>query len=183
MLFLAVALIGAAPVHAQTVEQANSLYRRTAANLRDVQETNLFLASAGLYAAGHIAGAPTLADIGLHTGEAILVAWGIGGVLKQVIGRPRPYVEGSDPYDFELGRGYRDAEYRSFPSLHAGGNFAAASALVSESRQRWPHAAGYIAPVAYGAASLVSLARMYENHHWASDVLLGRPSALLRAAR
>ena len=40
-------------------------------------------------------------------------------------------------------------------------------------RRWWPQSAWYIAPVMYGGAGLIALSRMYDNKHWASDVLIG----------
>src|SRR4029077_54663 len=63
--------------------------------------------------------------------------------------------------------------FQSFPSGHSSAAFAAASTVTSESQRWWPHATPYVATVMYGGAVLVGLSRMYNNAHWASDVVLG----------
>jgi len=51
--------------------------------------------------------------------------------------------------------------------------FALASTVTSESQRWWPRETWVVAPVTYGLATLVGLSRMYNNAHWASDVVLG----------
>ena len=51
--------------------------------------------------------------------------------------------------------------------------FAAAAAVTSETSKWWPNSTWYIAPVMYGGATLIAASRMYNNKHWASDVVMG----------
>jgi membrane-associated phospholipid phosphatase len=52
--------------------------------------------------------------------------------------------------------------------------FAAAAAVSAETSRWWPQATYFgIGPVLYGGAAAVGLSRMYNNRHWASDVLTG----------
>ena len=51
--------------------------------------------------------------------------------------------------------------------------FAAAAAVTSETSKWWPRSTWYIGPVMYGGAALVAISRMYDNRHWASDIVLG----------
>ena len=55
----------------------------------------------------------------------------------------------------------------------AAAGFAAAAAVVSETDRWWPEATIYVAPLMYGGAALIGVSRMYNNKHWASDVVMG----------
>ena len=130
-----------------------------------------------MYAAGRLAGrsrnARRVADLGLHGTEAVLLASNIVGVFKGIAGRARPYVNVDDPHNFGFGRGFKQSQYRSFPSGHSVMGFAAASAVTAEVHKWEPKATPYVAPVMYGGATLIALSRMYDNFHWASDVTVG----------
>ncbi len=127
------------------------------------------------YGAGLLTQNRTVADVGLHTTGAIVASAAVGSLLKGVIGRARPYaVADSTSTDYALGRGFaKGSAFQSLPSGHTTAAFAVAAVLASESRHRWPTRARIIAPLAYGAASLVGLSRIYNNAHWASDAMLG----------
>jgi membrane-associated phospholipid phosphatase len=114
-----------------------------------------------------------MADLGLHGTEAIAVGLGVVTAVKVLAGRARPYVNVTDPGDFGFGRGFRREEYRSFPSGHTVMAFSAAAAVTSETSRWWPGSRWYVGPLMYGGASLVGASRMYNNKHWASDVLVG----------
>jgi membrane-associated phospholipid phosphatase len=72
-----------------------------------------------------------------------------------------------------LGRGFTSTSFQSFPSGHSTAAFSAAAAVTSETSDWWPHSTWVIGPVLYGGASLVGVSRMYEDKHWASDVVMG----------
>ena len=50
--------------------------------------------------------------------------------------------------------------------------YVAAAAVMSESQRWWPGGIWLVAPAMYGGATLVGPSRMYNNAHWASDVVL-----------
>ena len=114
-----------------------------------------------------------MADAGLHSAEAIAVGTAIGSFLKSTVGRARPRAAQGDPFIFHFAKGYTSGDYRSFPSLHEIGSFAAASALTGEVARHNRKAGRIVGVVAYSGAGLVGLARMYNAEHWASDVVLG----------
>jgi membrane-associated phospholipid phosphatase len=133
-----------------------------------------FVVSGGMYLIGRVARRPGLADAGLHTVEAVLIAEGLTYLTKWSFGRERPYSAGiDDPGDFSFGRGLKEERYSSFPSGHASAAFATASALTAEISSRWPHATRYTAPPIFAVASLVAWARLQSNKHWVSDVFMG----------
>ena len=127
-----------------------------------------------MYAVGRVARIERMADLGLHGTEALYLAQTLVKLVKGVAGRARPALDIDDPRSFKLGRGFGDDDdYRAFPSGHAGMAFAAAAAVTSETSKWWPASTWYIAPVMYGGAALVAVSRMYDNKHWASDVIMG----------
>jgi membrane-associated phospholipid phosphatase len=127
-----------------------------------------------MYLTGRVADNRKLASLGLHGVEALLVGEATGMVLKGVVGRQRPFVTPQNAKSYKLGRGFTGGNpYRSFPSGHSVAAFAAAAAVTAETSRNDPSSTWYVAPVMYGGAALVGISRMYNNQHWASDVLIG----------
>ena len=168
--------------------KANKFLNKSATGFEVISSPGAFIIGGGLYAAGKLTNHPDLADLGWHGTEAVLLASGVTGFLKGVLGRSRPYVTSdTNARDFNFLKGFGRgtygvgpdgkrlgaADYQSFPSGHTTTAFAAAAAVTSETRRMWPQALWVVAPVMYGGATLVGLSRMYHNNHWASDVVLG----------
>lgn len=161
------------------------LVRLLSINVSYVGRPGVLIASSSVFLIGKASGKINIADVGLHTTEAIMVGEATNAVLKSVAGRARPRAGIDRPFDFGFGRGFRDAQYRSFASSHATSSFAFAAALTEESARRYRHTrwcitrhsclppAWYIGAVTYGAAGLIGLTRTYNNEHWASDVMMG----------
>jgi membrane-associated phospholipid phosphatase len=115
-----------------------------------------------------------MADFGFHTAEAALIGTILTEVLKVSAGRSRPFVSAdTNPRDFRFGGGLTNGNRQSFPSGHATIAFAAAAAATTEVSRLWPKYTYVAGTLLYGSASVVGLARMYQNQHWASDVVLG----------
>jgi membrane-associated phospholipid phosphatase len=147
-----------------------------ARNFNNVNEQTLTLAGVALYGIGRVSRSPTLADISIHTAEAVVVASVVSQIIRLPVGRERPIVPGnggSDPFVFRPFKGLSSREYRAFPSIHSSSGFAAAAVVSGEVSRRWPEARWYVAPLVYGLAATPGLSRMYLNQHWASDVLMG----------
>jgi membrane-associated phospholipid phosphatase len=157
--------------------QQRRLYRRTASFVRTVTQPGSTIIGLSMYAAGRLTSSERLAAVGLHGTEALLLGAAAGTVMKDFFGRARPFVDttGPNPDDWQLGRGWdRGGSYQSFPSGHSVAAFAAAGAVTAETSAYWPTATYFlIAPVMYGGAAVVGLSRMYNNRHWASDVIMG----------
>jgi membrane-associated phospholipid phosphatase len=116
--------------------------------------------SAG-YLAGEVAGSSDLKRVILHAGAAAALATGVTSGLKYTIGRTRPAVTG-DPDEFRPFSGSA-----SFPSGHTAVAFAIATSIADETDDSWSDVA------LYGAATLTALARVNDDRHWTSDVLIG----------
>ena len=163
---------------AQRMNNANALGGKSLNNAADAFNylalPGVLVLGVGSYAWGRLAPHPDMADFGLHTTEAVVLAVATSQVLKLAIGRARPYVSGAaNPRDFKFGGGFSSDARRSFPSGHATIAFAAAAAATSEIQRLWPRYTWLGGTVLYGSATMVGLARMYQNQHWASDVVLG----------
>ena len=152
----------------------NRLAQNGAVGFETIAAPGAYFIGGGLYLYGRLAKKPDLADFGWHGTEAVVLANGVTGLLKGVLGRSRPFVSNAtNPRDFRLGGGFRTTDRQSFPSGHTTTAFAAAAAVTSEVRRLRPKALPYVAPVMYGGAAVVGLSRMYHDKHWASDVALG----------
>jgi hypothetical protein len=152
--------------------QANRKLQLLATVVRTTAAPGAYVIGGSMYTVGRLSKSDKLADLGLHGTEALVVGEAVASMLKVVIGRARPYVSGN-PNDYGFGRGLRSGNYKSFPSGHSVSAFAAAAAVSSETSRWAPSTRWIIGPVLYGGAALVGASRMYNNQHWASDVIVG----------
>jgi len=165
--------------------QSNASLRGAADAMAYVGAQGPFLLGGTSFAVGRIFGVERLADLGLHVTEGAALAAALGALGKGIAGRALPDAPPSDgPGDFSIGRGFHanSGRFVSFPAGHCAVSFATAAVLTSEA-ERWRPGLGWkVGTAAYGTATLVALARMYQNRHWASDnpfgVLIGTWSGL-----
>src|SRR5437868_13530267 len=153
--------------------QENRFLRTSATGFRLLGDPGSVVTGLGIYAVGRIDGQRRVQALGLHGVESMLLASSLATGIKLMAGRQRPFADINDPYNFQLWRGFQGDQYRSFPSGHTVAAFAFASTLTLETQFWWPHAAFYIGTVFYGGAGLVGASRIYNNMHWASDVMAG----------
>jgi hypothetical protein len=153
--------------------QESDFMRRGAEIANLAKDDQVMLAGALVYIVGRIAKKPDLADIAFHSTEAVLVSSIFLTLVRGSLGRSRPYVTPDDPTHFKAFEGFKQFEYRSFPSIHASANFAVAAVISSEMKRRWPGKARWVPPVLYTAATLPTISRLYLRRHWMSDLVLG----------
>lgn len=153
--------------------QENRFLKTAATGFRLLADPGSVVTGAGIYLIGRLDGQRRVQALGLHSVEAILLADVLGGGIKLVAGRQRPFVDITNPANFQLWRGLQGDQYRSFPSGHTITAFAFASTVTRETQFWSPHTAFYVGTVFYGGAALVGLSRVYNNMHWASDVMAG----------
>ena len=153
--------------------QESDFIRRGAEIANLAKDDQVMLAGALVYLTGRIAKKRTLADIAWHSTEAVLVSSIVLTVVRGSLGRSRPYVTPDDPTHFKAFEGFKQFEYRSFPSIHASANFAVAAVISSEVRRRWPGRMRWVPPLLYTAAAFPTVSRLYLRRHWASDLILG----------
>jgi len=154
--------------------QANRKLHNLAKFVRTTATPGSYIIGGTMWATGRIFGNDKLAQLGLHGTEALVIGEVSAGVIKGVVGRQRPSVRPRNSNSYELFRGFKsDDNYRSFPSGHTTSAFAAAAAVTSETSGWWPDSRWVIGPILYTGAALAGVSRMYDNRHWASDVLVG----------
>lgn len=96
--------------------------------------------------------------------ESVLYSGIITTILKSVAGRYRPYTNAGSKYftPFQIDEGKL-----SFPSGHSTVAFAMSSVLANRIKNTYA-SIGF-----YTIAGLTSIARVYKDDHWSSDVILG----------
>jgi len=120
--------------------------------------------AAVVYGGAILADSAKWKETGEMMGEALILADAATLIIKESSGRGRPAAtslkDDFKPFGFQR-------DYDSLPSMHTSSSFALASVLAATSDSIAMKAAYY------GAATFVGFSRMYQNKHWASDVLLG----------
>lgn len=101
-----------------------------------------------------------LIDASLTGLEAYLITGGVVELIKFISGRERPYEEKGNGAFFKGGL--------SFPSGHSARSFAWA-AVFSE----YYHDNKIVPLLSYGVATMIAVARLESDRHWASDVFFG----------
>lgn len=142
-------------------------------SLTIVNETPLTIGAFVTYGVGRLAGKPTVADVGLHATEALVLTVAVSEAIRGPLGRLRPRNSPDDQYDFLFWGGFTDFARRSYPSLHSAVGFASATAIVQEIHYRHPQSNVWAAPILYTAALIPGVTRLYLDEHWASDVFSG----------
>jgi membrane-associated phospholipid phosphatase len=120
--------------------------------------------AAAVYGGALLADSAKWKEVGEMMAEAMILADAASLVIKESAGRGRPNLTSSKsdfkPFSFRK-------DYDSLPSMHTASSFALASVMAATSENL------ALKTAYYGAAAFVGYSRMYQNKHWASDVLLG----------
>jgi membrane-associated phospholipid phosphatase len=152
-------------------------------SLTVINEQPLTIGAFAVYGIGRLAGWNTVADVGLHTTEALVLTVGVSEAIRGPLGRSRPRLSPEDQYKFSFWAGFTDFGKRSYPSIHAAVAFATATALTSEIHERNPGATVWAAPLLYAGALVPGFTRMYLDQHWASDVVAGAFTGTILGAK
>ncbi len=122
----------------------------------------------GLIATGLISGDDDITRAGGRVATSVMLA-GLGSqAFKYTFGRTRPHSGDGDEF----------APFSSNPSLPSG-HTAVAFALAASLSDEIHHPMATIG--LYGAATGVAWSRVYQDHHWASDVILGAGLGIVSA--
>lgn len=130
----------------------------------DVYIQSLSAATLFTYLYGVVAENESMQNAGLDMIEAILYSGLANRIMKISFGRARPYMT-DDPYVFEPPS--FSSDYSSFPSGHTTFAFSISTVIAAQYENTY-WKAGW-----YSSAVIVGLARIYNNKHWLSDVLMG----------
>jgi len=145
-----------------------------ASKFAKLQEGSLTVGNVALWGIARLARMPAMADITFHAAEAVVVGSVASQLIRGPLGRSRPGVTNySDQYDFKPFKGFREFDYRAFPSIHTASAFAVATVYTLETKRRAPKATWIVGPIAYAIAAGPGLSRLYTGQHWASDIFAG----------
>lgn len=165
--------------------QGNHFLHRTSTFFRLMGQPGPQIIAVGLYGVGRWTKNEKIEKLAVHGTEAMLLSTAATTTIKVLAGRARPRLDTTKALGFKFGRGFpgflggKGTEYQSFPSGHATTAFAVASAATAEWTHwvdQWHDPEYYkylVGGVLYGGAALVGISRMYNNAHWASDVMAG----------
>ncbi len=121
----------------------------------------------GLYVGGRLAKDKRLAGTSLTAAKAFIVSTVCAQAVKQLAHRHRPYQD-EIPDHARWEGPFADIHYNSFSSGHSTAAFSLATVFALEySKTVW------VPVLAYSLASGTAVSRLYDNHHWASDVVIG----------
>lgn len=121
----------------------------------------------GLYLSGRFAKDNRLAGTSLTAGKAFLVSSAFAVIAKQLAHRHRPYQD-EIPDHTNWDGPFSNIEYTSFPSGHSTAAFSMATVYAMEySSTIW------VPVLAYTLATGTAVSRLYDNDHWASDIVIG----------
>lgn len=124
------------------------------------------LALAGsFYLHGSLAENSANKKLGFEIGEAAFYSTLITMIIKFSFGRERPR-QTSDPFSFHP-FSFNGPEFLSFSSGHTVLAFSLSTVLAKNTENDFLEIAYYI------PAFLTAFSRVYQNHHWTSDVIFG----------
>jgi membrane-associated phospholipid phosphatase len=121
----------------------------------------------GFYLYGLIADDQRAVRAGLTGVKAIVITAVFTYAIKYATQRHRPYQD--SPPNPRIWEGpFGNYQSTSFPSGHSSLVFAAAAVFASEYKDKI-----WVPVLSYSLASLAAISRVYDDQHWASDVIFG----------
>ena len=117
------------------------------------------------YLHGELADNDANKKLGFEIGEAALFTSIVTMVFKYGFGRERPR-KNSDPFSFHP-FSFRDDFFLSLNSGHTALAFSLSTVLAEHTEN------DYVKVLAFVPAFMTAFSRVYQNHHWTSDVILG----------
>ena len=152
--------------------QDNRAIRGSASALAFAGGPGPFALSATLYVAGRARGNAGMSRLGARIAEGVMLAATVDGIVKGISGRALP--DDAQQHGFSFGRGFHEGNgpFVSFPSGHTAAGFAVATVVAVENARAHPERR-WVAPLVFGTATMIGVARLYQNVHWASDLPLG----------
>ena len=120
---------------------------------------------AGMYVAGVVTKNRKLEHNTLMIAKSLALSTIVYTTTKAVIRRERPY-RTTNSHKFTTP--FKKNDYTSFPSGHSNTAFSVATGFAMQYKHiKW------VPWVAYTLASLTSISRIYQDRHWASDMIIG----------
>ncbi|MFC2134180.1 Ig-like domain-containing protein [Bacteroidota bacterium] len=122
-------------------------------------------ASIAFFGGGLISGEDELTQIGLEIFESYIIVNELTSLLKNGFGRERPK-NGGEATNFHLFTG-KGEPYQSLPSGHTAIAFSLSSVIAGHVNDC------FLKSLIFAPAFITAAERIYNNNHWASDVILG----------
>ncbi len=119
----------------------------------------------GLYGYGLLADNTKSKKIGYEVGQSAFFTGLITVAFKYAFGRERPR-HNDNPFSFKP-FSFRNSDYMSINSGHTALAFSLSTVLAANTENT------YLKIISFIPAVLTAAARVYQNQHWTSDVLLG----------
>jgi membrane-associated phospholipid phosphatase len=119
------------------------------------------------YTSGYLSQNRKLQHLGLSSFESLLFTLTVVKTSKMLVHRHRPN-ETQSHSTFDGPRFSLSEKNQSFPSGHSAAIWAVATSIALEYNE-----SSWIKLSSYTVASLVALSRLFDNAHWASDVIAG----------
>jgi membrane-associated phospholipid phosphatase len=121
---------------------------------------------AGFESYSLITGDQKARKIAFELGQAALYGTGVVFLLKIIVGRSRPLTD-EGPGHFRPMFSFVDDDFHSFPSGHTAIAFAISTILSRNVQPTWAKVLCYL------PALFTPISRVYQDHHWVSDVIMG----------
>jgi membrane-associated phospholipid phosphatase len=121
---------------------------------------------AGFASYSLITGDQKARKIGYELGQAVLYGTSCVFLLKILVGRSRPLTD-EGPGHFRPAFSFVDDDFHSFPSGHTAIAFAVSTILARNVQPTWAKVLCYLPAV------FTPMSRVYQDHHWVSDVVMG----------